>query len=218
MGKLNLAAGLVNDLDGWTKALEMTLGVASYKRFLEVTSSYVPIVVENDAAFPEFSSRNKCHINCRSVELDGKGRRVSGWYIINEFVSSDFPRGMMRLVHHSNVLLVDDKMINPTFDYGNSHHLFLRDDERDYDFDKDIGYNDRMVFGDEFMLGADSHKAVPRNKVLFAADGEFDRDLYYEKFTVHKSTDEVLAACPILLSEEEKRRWITLKSSARFGK
>ena len=107
---------------------------------------------------------------------------------MNEFIYKEFSSGMMRLVHHSNLLLPDGTLMNPTNDENRTHHIFLRDDKRHFDFEKLMGYNDRMVFGDSFMVGREHIKAVPRNKVLFASDGEYDIDLYYERFTVHTSS------------------------------
>jgi hypothetical protein len=216
MSGFTFAANFTNDLDGWTKAMQQTLAVTSYNRFLKFTSDYEPVVVENDPTLTEVNHKNQCHGNCRIAEQNGVGKRVSGWYVVNEFVYAQFPVGMMRLIHHSNILLADGTYINPTSDKGASHHIFLRDDKRHFDFEKRIGYNDRMVFGDSFMLGKDHIKAVPRNRVLFSADEEYDRDLYYEKFKVHTSREEVIADMPRGLTPDQERKWLKLKSSARF--
>ena len=45
MSGFTFADGFTNDLEGWTKAMEKTIAVPSYKRFLEVTSSYGLVVV-----------------------------------------------------------------------------------------------------------------------------------------------------------------------------
>jgi len=208
--------GFANDLDGWTMAMEKTDSVPSYRRFLEVTSNFKFVVVANDPTLTKSSNKNQCHENCRLAELQGIGKRVSGWQIFNEFIFSDFASGMMRLVHHSNLMLPNGTYINPTNDRANSHHIFLRDDERHFDFINLIGFNDRMVFGDSFMTGRDNYRAVPRNKVLFASDDVFDRDLIYEKFKVHKSETEVFADMPRGLNNEQQKRWMILKSTARF--
>lgn len=216
MATLNFINDFENTFKAWSDALEKTLSVPSYKKFLHITSHYEPIVVENNPNLIESNSRNQCHENCRIAELNGQGKKVSGWQIKNEFIYSDFPVGMLRIVHHSNLLLPDGTVINPTKDGDRSHHLFLRDDNRHFDFDKMIGYNDRMVFGDAFLIGRDSQRAVPRNKVFFASGSEFERDLIYEKFKVHLTKEEVFADMPKNLSKAEQVKWMTLKSTATF--
>jgi hypothetical protein len=216
MSGFTFADGFTNDLEGWTKAMEKTIAVPSYKRFLEVTSNYSLVVVANNPNLTKVNDRNQCHENCRLAELEGVGKRVSGWYLMNEFIYKEYSSGMMRLVHHSNLLLPDGNLMNPTNDENRTYHIFLRDDKRHFDFEKLIGYNDRMVFGDSFMVGREHIKAVPRNKVLFASEGEYDRDLYYERSTVHTSPEAVIADIPKGLTSEQRQRWMILKSSARF--
>ena len=216
MSGFTFVDGFSNDLAGWTKAMEQTIAVPSYKRFLEITSNYQLIVVANNPNLTKTNDRNQCHENCRLAELDGAGKSVSGWYLMNEFIYSEYGSGMLRLVHHSNLLLADGSYVNPTSDENRTHHIFLRDDKRHFDFDKNICYNDRMVFGDNFMVGRDKYKAVPRNKVLFSSESEYDRDLMYEKFTVHTSPEAVIADMPKGLTREQRQRWMILKSSARF--
>jgi hypothetical protein len=162
------------------------------------------------------NDRNQCHENCRLAELNEVGKSISGWYLLNEFIFSEFEAGCLRLIHHSNLILPDGTYINPTNDEGRTHHIFLRDDERKFDFDKNIGYNDRMVFGDSFMIGREHIKAVPRNKVLFASDSEFDRDTYYEKFKVFESYDSLMQSMPKGLTKDRQEKWLNLKSTARF--
>lgn len=209
--------GFANDFASYQAALEKTMKVPSYKKFIEITSPYQPIVVVNNTNFSNNNDRNQCHENCRLAELEGKGKLVSGWYLMNEFMFSDYMSGSLRLVHHSNLMLDDGTFLNPTYEGNRTHQIFLRDNKRHFDFEKQVGYNDRMVFGDIFMLGRDHIKAVPRNKVLFGADGEFDRDLRYEKFTVHQTREDVIAALPRGLTTEQRERWLIFKSSARFG-
>ena len=216
MSGYTFADGFKNDLDSWTLALEKTMAIPSYKRFLEVTSKHQLQIVVNNPNLVQSNDRNQCHENCRLAELDGVGIKVSGWYLLNEFIYSDFSAGMLRLIHHSNLLLPDGSYINPTNDEDRTHHIFLRDDNRHFDFGKNIGYNDRMVLGDSFMFGRSNVKSIPRNKVLFASDVEYERDLYYEKFKVHKSVEEVMAEMPKGLTKEQQEKWMVLKSSARF--
>ena len=66
------------------------------------------------------------------------------------------------------------------------------------------------------MVGRDSIKAVLRNKVLFGADSEYDRDLIYEKFTVHQTCEDVIKAMPVGLTRAQMERWLIFKSSVRF--
>jgi hypothetical protein len=216
MSVFNFADGFANNIDGWTKALEKTNAVPSYVRFLNVTSNYELVVVVNNPNLTSSNDKNQCHENCRKAEIEGIGKRISGWRVLNEFISKEYVPGLMRLFHHSNLLMPDGTYVNPTSDGNKTHHIFLRDDKRHYNFEKATGFNDRMVFGDEFMVGNDFYKAVPRNKVLYSSDGEFDRDLYFEKFTVHKSREEVFNDIPKGLTGEEQKRWVILKSTARF--
>ena len=208
--------GFTNDFDSWSQVIQKTLAVPSYKRFIEVTSKHNLQVVANNPDLLPTSDRNQCHENCRLAEIDGVGKSVSGWYLLNEFIFSEIPAGNLRLVHHSNLILPDQTYINPTNDENRTHHIFLRDDERKFDFDRNIGYNDRMVFGDSFMIGRENFKAVPRNKVLFASDSEFDRDIYYEKFKVFESRDSLMESLPKGLTKAQQEKWFTLKSTARF--
>jgi hypothetical protein len=217
MAEFTYIEGFTNDLDGWTKAMEKTIAIPSYKRFLEVTSKSSLLVVANDPNLTKSNDRNQCHENCRLAEVQGIGKRVSGWYVINEFIYSEYGSGVMRLVHHSNLLLPNGTYINPTNVGKNSHHIFLRDDERHFNFEKLVGYNDRMVFGDSFMVGRDHIRAVPRNKVLYSSEHEYDRDKYFEKFTVHTSPESVMKDMPKGISLKEQERWMILKSSARFS-
>jgi hypothetical protein len=210
MSGFTFVDGFTNDIAGWTKAMKQTIAVPSYKRFLEITSDYQLIVVANNPNLTKTNDRNQCHENCRLAELDGAGKSTSGWYLMNEFIYSEYESGELRLVHHSNLLLADGTYVNPTSNENHTHHIFLRDDKRHFDFDKNIGYNDRMVFGDKFMLGRDKYKAVPRNKVLFSSESEYDRDLTYEKFTVHTSPEAVFADIPKGLTREQRQRWMIL--------
>ena len=125
------------------------------------------------STFYKLNKRGNCHENCRQAEADGLGLRVSGWYVMNEFTHDGFADGMCRLVHHSNLMLADGSLLNITSDDDANFHIFIQDEARDFDFDNRIGYNDRMVFGDSFLVG----RSVPRNKVHFAAKGELSRDI-----------------------------------------
>ena len=209
-------AGFENDFHSWVQVIEKTLAVPSYKRFLDVTSKYELQVVPNNQNLLPVNDRNQCHENCRLSEVNGVGKRISGWYLLNDFIFFEIPIGTMRLTHHSNLLFSDGSLINPTIDDNRTHHIFLRDDDRHFDFTKNTGYNDRMVFGDSFMIGPENIKAIPRNKVLFASGSEFDQDVFYEKFTVYETSDAVMLAMPKGLTKAQQEKWMTLKTTARF--
>jgi hypothetical protein len=209
MSGLNLANAVVNNYNGWFEVLQKTLDVASYKKFFEVTSHYNALLVKNDDTFYKLNKRGNCHENCRQAEADGLGLRVSGWYVMNEFTHDGFADGMCRLVHHSNLMLADGSLLNITSDNDASFHIFIQDDVRDFDFDNRIGYNDRMVFGDSFLVG----RSVPRNKVHFAAKGELSRDIYFEKFKIYTADEKILITIPTNLSYQEQIKWITLKTN-----
>ena len=209
MSGLNLAIGVVNNYNGWNEVLKKTLDVASYKKFFEVTSQHTPLVVKNDDTFYKLNKRGNCHENCRQAEADGLGLRVSGWYVMNEFTHEGFADGMCRLMHHSNLMLADGSLLNITSDNEASFHIFIQDDLRDFDFDNRIGYNDRMVFGDSFLVG----RSVPRNKVHFAAKSELSRDIYFEKFKIFKADERESIQIPSNLSYQEQIKWLTLKTN-----
>jgi hypothetical protein len=209
MSGLNLANGVVNNYNGWNEVLKRTLDVASYKKFFEVTSHYDGLVVKNDDTFYKLNKRGNCHENCRQAEADGLGLRVSGWYVMNEFTHEGFADGMCRLTHHSNLMLADGSLLNITSDDDTNYHIFIQDDLRDFDFYNRIGYNDRMVFGDSFLVG----RSVPRNKVHFASEDQLSRDIYFEKFKIYKSDEKESIQVPSNLSYQEQIKWLTLKTN-----
>ena len=209
MGKIKVAKGVVNDYNGWNEVLQKTMAIKSYKKFFEVTSQKSAVVVKNDASIFRENKIGHCHENCRKAELEGLGLRVSGWYVMNEFTHESFASGMCRLVHHSNLLLADGSIVNITSDVEAKYQIFIQDELRDYDFENRIGYNDRLLFGDTFRVGA----SVPRNKVHFAAKDKFSRDVYFEKFKLYTSDDKESIQIPNNLSYKEQITWITLKTN-----
>ncbi len=209
--------GFIDNMAYWENVLKQVKSRLSFKRFLDVTSEQGPLVVSNRPDLTLTNDRHQCHENCRLAALSGLGTPVSGWYLLTEFVFEDWPRGYLRLIHHSNLMLADRSIVNITNDEGRKHHLFLPDDKRSFDFSNNIGYNDRLVFGDEFMAGRDHVRAVPRNKVLYAVDEEYERDAQYEKFRIYQSKEEIFAAIPKGLSSKDVQRWILFKTNIRFG-
>jgi hypothetical protein len=209
---MEIAKNVVNTFEGWSEALEKMLKVQSYKKFFAVTSKFEPIVVENDSTLFEDNKKGFCHLNCKEAERKGLGKRVSGWFVMNELTHEDMYSGMCRLVHHSNLLLPNGKFVNPTICGEEVAHIFIQDDERDFDFTNKIGFNDRMVFGDSFLVG----KSVPRNKVHFAALSEFSRDVYFEKFKIYASREETMKVIPQNISYQEQVKWMTLKTTCHL--
>ena len=209
MSEMALSKDLVDTSEGWNEVLKKTLSINSYKKFLEVTSKSTPIVVKNDPKLYKENRKGYCHVNCQKAESDGIGKRVSGWYLMNEFTHEDIPIGMCRLTHHSNLILADGSLVNITSGQDEMWHIFIQDDERDFDFVNRIGFNDRMVFGDSFLVG----KSVPRNKIHFAAKSEFSRDIFFEKFKIYSSMSDALANVPKNLSHNDMIRWVTLKTT-----
>ncbi len=198
--------------DGWERIKQEILAAPSYQRFLSVTSDQDLAVVENRADFSELNQENNCHENCQRLEELGMGTAVSGWYVLCDTIFNEVPTGVCRLVHHCNLQLQDGLLINPTIDNINlPFHLFLRDDKRRYDLDQEIGYNDRMVFSDAYEPAPSSAKSVPRNKVLFARDDYYSRDLAYERFKGYKTIEELAAAVPKSLSDQDRELWMALK-------
>lgn len=198
--------------EGWDRIKQEILAAPSYQRFLSVTSNQDLAVVENRADFSELNQENNCHENCQRLEELGMGTAVSGWYVLCDTIFNEVPTGVCRLVHHCNLQLLDGALVNPTIDNMNSpFHLFLRDDKRGYDLDQEIGYNDRMMFSDTYEPEPYSTKSVPRNKVLYARDEYFSRDLAYERFKVYKTLGELAAAVPKSLSQADRKLWMALK-------
>ena len=213
MSEMNIAKGVENNSNGWNVVMQKMLQVVSYKKFFEVTSKHNPIVVKNDYDLYEFNKKGNCHLNCKKAEEDGLGIRVSGWYVMNEFTHEAFANGMCRLIYHSNLLLADGTMVNITKGGSETSHIFIQDNGRDFDFENMIGYNDRMLFGDKYMVGC----SVPRNKVHFAARSEFSRDLMFEKFKIYKPSERSQFTIPTNFSYEKQIQWLTLKTNCHLG-
>ena len=209
---MEIAKNVVNTFEGWSEALEKMLKVQSYKKFFAVTSKFEPIVVENDSTLFEKNKEGFCHLNCKDAENEGLGKRVSGWYVMNEFTHEVFNSGLCKLVHHSNLLLANGKIVNPTVCGDEVAHIFIQDDERDFDFENKIGFNDRMIFGDSFLVG----NSVPRNKVHFSALSEFSRDVYFEKFKIYASGEDAMKVIPKNISYQEQVKWMTLKTTCHL--
>lgn len=216
MAGFTLKDEVQDNLIGWQNVLTKILSITSYKKFFEVTSSYPPIVVVNNPTFTKSNDRNQCHLNCREAEESGTGIKVSGWYVLCDLIYKEFAVGMCRLVHHSNLLLNDGTYVNPTNNEDRTHHIFIRDDFRHFNFSENIGYNDRMIFGDDFMKGKQTTKAVPRNKVHFACNQYYDRDLTFEKFKKCSSKYEAISLAPKNLTNEQRAKWLTLKTNVNF--
>jgi len=208
--------GFSDDISDWSNALEQVCSNSSFKRFLQVTSKSRLLVVPNRPDLTLTNDRQQCHENCRLAQEDGLGLLVSGWYLLTGYVFDDLPGGYLRLIHHSNLILKDGSIVNISNDEGSKYHLFLPDDQRQFDFENCFGYNDRMIFGDEFIVGRDYIRAVPRNKVLYAVNEEYDRDARYEKFRIYRSENEMFADIPRGLSSSDMKRWITFKTNVRF--
>jgi hypothetical protein len=202
-----------DNYENWSKALYRTLENPSYKKFLEITSQNAPIVVANKVLNNINNDKSQCHLNCELAEADGHGQQVSGWYLMNEFLFNECESGICRLIHHSILLLPNGEYINITDDEGRSHHIFLPDPSRRYDMINNIGFNDRMVFDNNFMKGKDAIQAVPRNKVLYACNEYYDRDASFEKFRMYNTEREAMESIPKGLSRSEQDKWLTLKTN-----
>ena len=94
---MEIAKNVVNTFEGWAEVLEKMLKVQSYKKFFDVTSKFAPIIVENDSTLFEKNIEGFCHLNCKDAENEGLGKRVSGWYVMNEFM---FKNARYRAVHY----------------------------------------------------------------------------------------------------------------------
>lgn len=212
MQKLKLSAGLQDNYTSWEAALEKIMAVPSYKMFFKETSKFKPVVVRNDINFGPTNNEGESHQNCLRAELEGLGKRVSGWNLYCEHLFEIIPEGMCKLVHHSNIFLPDGTYVNPT-DSGYSHHIFLRDDKRDYDFESDIGYNDRTWFTRKFNVKPFKIGRVPRNTVMFSKRSAIDSDPFFEKYKFCNTIEEFYDQIPKGLPEEYMDKWIKLKTS-----
>lgn len=217
MSGFTLKDNLLGSIDEWNKTLSLILTVPSYKRFFSVTSPYSPIVVPNNSSIAPNNDRNQCHANCKEGEEQGLGKHISGWYLMCEHIFNEVSPGMCRLIHHSNLLLNDGTYVNPTYDNGYNYHIFIRDDKRIFNFDESVGYNDRLMLGDDFLRGKQTSKPIPRNKVLYANKDEFDRDLRFEKFKIYETKEEAYSQVPKSLNQQEQIKWLTLKTNAYIG-
>jgi|688.fasta_scaffold491489_2 hypothetical protein len=216
MEKWILKKNLTKEIKFWHLMLEEMLKVESYKTFFSITSTHEPIVVENKLIEGLNSDKDDCHGNVKSAVDKMKGEMLSGWIVINEFIFENCPVGICRLVHHCNLKLKNEKILNITKDnYETPFHIFIRDDKRKFNFDKNEGYNDRMIFADHLKH---ENKNIPRNKVFFCAEDYFDRDLYFEKFTIHKNKEELSKLIPHNLNDKDRLKWIMLKSKVSIIK
>jgi hypothetical protein len=107
-------------------------------------------------------------------------------------------------------------LINPTDDEGKGFHVFIQDENRQYDFGADVGYNDRMIFGDDFLKDHPNSRSIPRNKVHFASADQYDRNMIYERFKRYTSKSELFNDLPKTASREEQMKWMALKTTGRF--
>jgi len=202
---------LTKDITTWERVLEKMLAVPSYKKFFEVTSPYKPVVVRNNSSITPFNQNLNCHFNVKNAVENGLGEHVFGWEICNEFVFKQMPRGLCQLVSHSNLLDINGELFNITqkeFPFS----FFLRDDSRKYDFTNRIGYNNRLIYGDDFKPNGPSRN-IPRNKLFYESQGEIDRNMFFEKFQEpeENSLESIQKLIPKNLSAQEKLKWISLK-------
>ncbi len=210
MTKWILKNNLTKEIETWKLMLEQMLKIESYKTFFSITSIHNPIIVENKLIEGLDSYKNDCHENVRLAASKDEGEMLSGWIVINEFIFENCPVGICRLAHHCNLKLKTEKILNITKDnYETPFHIFIRDDKRKYNFDKNEGYNDRQIFADH-----SKHKDenIPRNEVFFCSEDYFDRDLYFEKFTGNMNIKELLKLVPKNLKDEDKLKWMMLKT------
>jgi len=211
--EFTLKENLKEDIAEWHKVIDKIIQNESYSKFLKITGKNDLVVVKNQPNLTNNNERAQCHENVRLAVNNGKGEQVFGWYVMCEYNFNEMPIGMFRLVHHSNLLTSNNELLNITDDFNKPFHIFLKDEKRKFDFNALVGYNDRMVLGDEFLADA-KFVSIPRNKVIFSANDEIDRDLYYEKFTMYRSSAEVLEAIPKLLNGKDRQKWITLKTTS----
>lgn len=136
----------------------------------------------------------QCHANVRDQVKQFGGKQVFGWQIAGEMTEGAAMKGSICAVFHSNWLDGCGVLWDITAETQKTR-LFLPDTVRAFDFDKSMGYNNRLAFLSKGLPTNTSHKLV-RNKTYYTALGHISRDRGFEKYTVPKSREAMLAALP----------------------
>jgi len=166
----------------------------------------------------------QCHANVRDQVKQFGGKQVFGWQIAGEMTEGVAMKGSICAVFHSNWLDDCGVLWDITAEMQKTR-LFLPDPVRVFDFDKSMGYNNRLAFLSKGLPAGTSHKLL-RNKTYYTALGHISRDRIFEKYTVPKSRDQMLAALPskyVFDIAGEKQitgdgiEWLALKYTVRFG-
>lgn len=166
----------------------------------------------------------QCHVNVHDQVKQFGGKQVFGWQIAGEMTEGVAMKGCICAVFHSNWLDDNDVLWDITAETQKTR-LFLPDPVRAFDFDKAMGYNNRLAFLSKGLPANTSHKLV-RNKTYYTALGHISRDRGFEKYTVPKSREAMLAALPSKYVvniagknqiTEDGMKWLALKFTVRFG-
>ena len=193
-------------------------------QFAHAISKCAIEVVSRTITTGAHNAAGNCHANVREQVKQFGGKQVFGWQIASELTDGAAMKGCIYAIFHSN--WQDDHGV--LWDIAaevQTPHLFLPDPVRVFDFDKAMGYNNRLAFLSKGLPADTSHKLV-RNKTYYPALGHISRDRGFEKYTVPKSREAMLAALPSKYIvniagknqiTEDGIEWLALKFTVRFG-
>jgi len=184
----------MTEQDHWLMITAELMANEEVVRFVRTISSCEIEVVEQSSVGAANSTVGRCHLNVREqVEQQG-GKQVYGWQIATERTEGATLKGCVYAMFHScwkegNGVLWDitDAAVNT--------RLFLPDPLRQYDYENEISYNNRVVFLSDYECRNAMDK-VAKNKTYYTAKGYKSRDTVFEKYKRPKSLEEVHAALP----------------------
>lgn len=193
-------------------------------QFVNAISKCAIEVVNRTITTGANNATGHCHANVRDQVKQVGGKQVFGWQIACELTEGSAMKGSICAVFHSN-WRDDYGVLCDIAAESQKPHLFLPDPVRVFDFDKAMGYNNRVAFLSK-GLPADTSPKLVRNKTYYTALGYLSRDRGFEKYTVPKSREAMLAALPnkyIINTAGENQitgegnEWLALKYTVRFG-
>jgi hypothetical protein len=114
-------------------------------QFAHAISKCAIEVVSRTITTGAHNAAGHCHANVREqVKLFG-GKQVFGWQIACELTDGAAMKGCIYAIFHSNWLDDNDVLWDIAAEVQ-TPHLFLPDPMRVFDFDKAMGYNNRLAF------------------------------------------------------------------------
>ena len=207
----------INDnLEGWNEALAKIMAIPSYRKFFEITSPFPAVIVKNFPDLKNASKEERRAANREFAAMHMQGYYIDGWQVVCDYTHHELVKNVCRLIHHRNILMPNGDIVNSDDDNGRSHHIFIRDEKRLFDHHYKIGYNIRLLFGDDFQREQGDDIVVTRNKVYFSSGPFIDSDPKFEKFKVYPNFEFANMAMPRNLSEQEQAKWMAMKTNFRI--